>query len=203
LDALFIRLLAQYPGDVGCFSIYLLNFIELKKGESLFLRANIPHAYLLGDCVECMACSDNVVRAGLTPKFKDVRVLCEMLDYSMRSIDETKLKSTTSATNPTNVRDFRPSVDEFSVQEIRLDATSSCASLRLPKLDSASILIVIESNSSSSHFMAPNNTNELVKYEARPGLVYFIGANAEVELFLGVDKNASFLAYRAYVDIKS
>ncbi len=42
------------------------------------------HAHLLvaGDCVECMACSDNVVRAGLTPKFKDVPTLCDMLTYT-------------------------------------------------------------------------------------------------------------------------
>ena len=35
-----------------------------------------------------MATSDNVVRAGLTPKFKDVDRLCEMLTYSSRSGDE-------------------------------------------------------------------------------------------------------------------
>ena len=35
-----------------------------------------------GDCVEIMACSDNVVRAGLTPKLRDVAVLCDMLTYS-------------------------------------------------------------------------------------------------------------------------
>lgn len=42
---------------------------------------NTPHAYLSGDIVDCMACSDNVVRGGLTPKFKDIEVLCEMLRY--------------------------------------------------------------------------------------------------------------------------
>lgn len=42
----------------------------------------MPHAYLKGDCVECMACSDNTVRAGLTPKFIDVSTLCEMLSYT-------------------------------------------------------------------------------------------------------------------------
>jgi hypothetical protein len=31
--------------------------------------------------VEIMALSDNVVRAGLTPKFKDVKTLCDMLHY--------------------------------------------------------------------------------------------------------------------------
>ncbi len=49
--------------------------------QALYLAANEPHAYISGDCVECMATSDNVVRAGLTPKFKDVDVLCNMLTY--------------------------------------------------------------------------------------------------------------------------
>ena len=31
--------------------------------------------------MEIMALSDNVVRAGLTPKFKDVKTLCDMLHY--------------------------------------------------------------------------------------------------------------------------
>jgi mannose-6-phosphate isomerase len=33
------------------------------------------------DCMEIMATSDNVVRAGFTPKFKDVPTLVEMLTY--------------------------------------------------------------------------------------------------------------------------
>ena len=32
--------------------------------------------------VQCMATSDNVVRAGLTPKWKDVDTLCDMLTYA-------------------------------------------------------------------------------------------------------------------------
>lgn len=39
-------------------------------------------SYLDGDCVEIMACSDNVVRAGLTPKLRDVPTLCSMLTYT-------------------------------------------------------------------------------------------------------------------------
>lgn len=53
----------------------------LEPGEGLFLAANEPHAYISGECVECMAASDNVVRAGLTPKFKDVETLTAMLTY--------------------------------------------------------------------------------------------------------------------------
>lgn len=48
----------------------------------MFLAADEPHAYISGDCVEVMANSDNVIRAGLTPKFRDVGELVRMLTYS-------------------------------------------------------------------------------------------------------------------------
>ncbi|WP_298297419.1 mannose-6-phosphate isomerase, class I [Hydrotalea sp.] len=58
--------------DRGIFSIYLFNIVGLKKGEGIFQKAGIPHAYLEGQNVELMANSDNVLRAGLTPKHIDV-----------------------------------------------------------------------------------------------------------------------------------
>jgi len=58
--------------DRAVFSIYLFNIVNLNPGEGLFQGAGIPHAYMLGQCVELMANSDNVLRAGLTPKHIDV-----------------------------------------------------------------------------------------------------------------------------------
>jgi len=81
IDSLVLRLNTQFPGDVGVFCPYLLNCLKLQPGQAIFLAANEPHAYLSGDCVECMACSDNVVRAGLTPKYRDTEELCQMLTY--------------------------------------------------------------------------------------------------------------------------
>ncbi len=46
---------------MGCFCIFVLNVVTLRPGDAIFLAANVPHAYIRGDCVECMACSDNVV----------------------------------------------------------------------------------------------------------------------------------------------
>lgn len=81
VNELVLRLNDQFPGDVGIFAVFMLNCFRLQPGESIFLDANFPHAYLDGDCLECMACSDNVVRAGLTPKLRDIDVLCSMLNY--------------------------------------------------------------------------------------------------------------------------
>ena len=80
-DFLALRLCGQYPGDVGVFCPYFLCYRKLEIGQAVFLGANEPHAYLAGDCVEIMACSDNVVRAGCTPKLRDTDTLCEMLTY--------------------------------------------------------------------------------------------------------------------------
>lgn len=60
-----------------------MNYVTITPGQAIVMAANEPHAYLSGDCVEVMATSDNVVRAGLTPKFRDVRVLCDMLTYTL------------------------------------------------------------------------------------------------------------------------
>lgn len=78
---LMLRLYSQYPDDIGVFAPLMLNYLTMKAGESFFIGPNVPHAYIFGDCVECMALSDNVVRAGLTPKLRDVETLMNMLEY--------------------------------------------------------------------------------------------------------------------------
>ena len=80
-EQLVLRLEKQYPNDIGVISAFFFNYVKLAPGEALYLDANEPHAYLYGECVECMATSDNVVRAGLTPKYRDVETLCSMLTY--------------------------------------------------------------------------------------------------------------------------
>ncbi|QGY29020.1 mannose-6-phosphate isomerase [Pantoea cypripedii] len=72
---------ADYPDDSGLFSPLLLNVITLQPGEAMFLFAETPHAYLKGVALEVMANSDNVLRAGLTPKFIDIPELLANLKF--------------------------------------------------------------------------------------------------------------------------
>lgn len=69
-----------YKNDVGLISILLFNMVNLESGQAIFTPAGIPHAYIKGNIIECMANSDNVVRAGLTDKYKDVKTLLNMLE---------------------------------------------------------------------------------------------------------------------------
>jgi len=88
-DELVLRLSRQHPGDSGIFSPYFFNHMKLREGQAFFIGANEPHAYISGEILECMAASDNVVRAGLTPKLKDVPTLVEMLTYKTGQPDVT------------------------------------------------------------------------------------------------------------------
>ena len=117
VEKLLLRLYSDYGNDIGCFSVYFMNYITLKPGEALFLGPNEPHSYLSGDCVECMASSDNVVRAGLTPKFIDTNTLVEMLTYDDEALEKMKLV-------PQKINEFEtlyvPPVSEFKVHKISL-----------------------------------------------------------------------------------
>ncbi|XP_055616967.1 mannose-6-phosphate isomerase [Toxorhynchites rutilus septentrionalis] len=121
LEQLFLKLHEDFPNDVGLLSIFFLNILDLKPGQAIYLGANVPHAYLAGDCIECMACSDNVVRAGLTPKFKDVDTLLRLLDYSgSRAEDKIFHPVVADAQKRPHTRMFIPPVSDFSVAEIKI-----------------------------------------------------------------------------------
>jgi mannose-6-phosphate isomerase class I len=85
-EQLVLSLERQYQDDVGVIAALFFNYVKLSPGEALYIGANEPHAYLSGECIECMATSDNVVRAGLTPKYRDVQTLCSMLTYKQVSV---------------------------------------------------------------------------------------------------------------------
>ena len=82
---LALYLNGYYPSDVGVIVSFLLNYYKLKYGECLMVGANQPHAWIKGECIEVQASSDNVVRGGLTPKFKDAKTLNQMLSYETTS----------------------------------------------------------------------------------------------------------------------
>lgn len=73
---MILDLIRTNPGDVGVFAPLFMNRVDLLPGQALVIPPHELHCYLHGDAVECMAPSDNVVRAGLTPKLKDTGILC-------------------------------------------------------------------------------------------------------------------------------
>ncbi len=81
-----LRLHAAYPEDIGLLSPLLFNLETLSSGEAVYLPPGEPHAYLKGMGVELMGNSDNVLRAGLTPKHMDVPELMRVVRFTSGSI---------------------------------------------------------------------------------------------------------------------
>ncbi|ORX75158.1 mannose-6-phosphate isomerase [Anaeromyces robustus] len=188
LDELLIRIESQYPGDVGLFSIFLLNYVSLKPGESLYLAANEPHAYISGDCIECMATSDNVVRAGLTPKFKDVETLVDMLTYTCKSADNQIVTGDPYLQSNTTIL-YNPPIEEFSILCTELSPeiikTETFEGIKGP-----SIILITEGHGRIIY-------NEKI-FDACKGSIFFIGANTQITLE-AVDSKTIF--YRAYAEL--
>ncbi|XP_006163105.2 mannose-6-phosphate isomerase [Tupaia chinensis] len=183
---LLLRLHQQYPGDIGCFAIYFLNLLTLQPGEAMFLEANVPHAYLKGDCVECMACSDNTVRAGLTPKFIDVPTLCEMLSYTPSPSKDRLFLPAWSQEDP-YLSIYDPPVPDFTV--LKMEVPGSVTEYKISVLDSASILLIVQGTVTASTPTAQ------ATMPLQRGSVLFIGADQSVSLKLTEPKD--LLLFRA------
>ncbi|XPE68970.1 hypothetical protein ACNKHP_00635 [Shigella boydii] len=54
----------------------------------MFLFAETPHAYLQGVALEVMANSDNVLRAGLTPKYIDIPELVANVKFEAKPANQ-------------------------------------------------------------------------------------------------------------------
>jgi mannose-6-phosphate isomerase len=137
LSELVIRLNSQFPSDVGLFVLFFLNYVRLSPGEAMFLRADDIHAYISGDIIECMASSDNVVRAGFTPKFKDVDTLTNTLTYNYAPIEEQKMQAVdypyvtlnrVAYSNAGDSKLYDPPIEEFAVVRTVLRGNGAKAS---------------------------------------------------------------------------
>lgn len=115
-----IRVISEfYPDDSGLFSPLLLNVVKLKPGEAMFLFAETPHAYLQGTALEVMANSDNVLRAGLTPKYIDIPELVANVKFEAKPAAELLTQPAKNGSEldfPIPVDDFAFSLHDLSAQ---------------------------------------------------------------------------------------
>lgn len=201
LSELVTRLHGEFGPDYGLFVLFFLNYVVLQPGEALFLRADDIHAYLSGDVVECMAASDNVVRAGLTPKFKDVDTLVDMLTYSYAPIEEQKMApadypyvtlNRAGYSSGSEVTLYDPPIDEFSV--VRTVLRGDGAKATFEQLDGPSIVICTAGRGRIS--VGPT------VQEVKAGYVFFVGATAEVVLESEGGEEDEFITFKAFCEVE-
>jgi len=202
LADLVVRLNGQFPADIGLFVQFFLNYVKLEVGEAMFLKADDIHAYLSGDIIECMASSDNVVRAGFTPKFKDVNTLTEMLTYSYAPISEQKMSPTdypfatlnasAYSSNSSNTL-YDPPIPEFAV--VRTALNKSGAKSTFDPIQGPSIVLCTKGSGTIS--VGPK------KEKIEEGYVFFVGATAElvIESETDADGGEGLVIFKAFCEI--
>jgi mannose-6-phosphate isomerase len=120
-----------------------------------------------------MACSDNVVRAGLTPKFKDIDTLCSMLDYQPGPVDRFRMQWTAV---DAFCQECFPPVPDFAMARLRLPAN-------------ASVLLILQGQASSAETAGDLNF----------GQVLFLKAGQQ--LTLKVKGGQDLIVYQAFANV--
>ncbi|HDO7427457.1 TPA: mannose-6-phosphate isomerase, class I, partial [Escherichia coli] len=172
-----IRLISEfYPEDSGLFSPLLLNVVKLNPGEAMFLFAETPHAYLQGVALEVMANSDNVLRAGLTPKYIDIPELVANVKFEAKPANQLLTQPVKQGAE----LDFSIPVDDFAFSLHDLSDKETTISQQ-----SAAILFCVEGDATlcqgsqqlqlkpgESAFIAANESPVTVKGHGRLARVY-------------------------------
>ncbi|BFU59299.1 MULTISPECIES: mannose-6-phosphate isomerase, class I [Rodentibacter] len=162
--------------DPGLVCFYLFNIVHIKKGEGIYQDAGIPHAYLRGQNIELMACSDNVIRGGLTPKYVNIPELLKVVDCR-----EVEPQIISPAPNDTRVFIYPTPAKDFALQNIQYE----CGESHQLKSQSAGIFMVMKGQ--------VNLRSETTALFLKQGESAFITANIFYEVE-GLENGYSVLA---------
>ncbi|KAK6590142.1 mannose-phosphate isomerase [Cryptosporidium xiaoi] len=197
IENLILRLNEHYPLDIGILSPLLLNYYKLKPGDAIFIGPGTIHSYISGECIECMANSDNVIRCGLTPKHKDINTLIKAVNFQENcceiicNMNDSFVPSSLS----NHIHDYSiKCVNEYHIKTIDIDEyyTNNCKDGNDDVLElnthsySPTLLITIslsgsnncnESNGNSSYHVYLNNK----KIDLFPGKSLLIDSEVNIK----------------------
>jgi mannose-6-phosphate isomerase len=138
-----------------------------------------------------MAASDNVIRAGLTPKFKDVNVLTDMLTYRYGSAESQILAPIPYNNNKLTVL-YDPPIEEFSVSMTQINSLEKKEVF--DGIPGPSVIIVTDGKGT----LKVDNLSESLE----PGSVFFVGANVPITIEAEADSSNKLDLFRAFCTSK-
>ena len=166
---LFLDQYAVYPSDIGLVFTLFMNLIPVKPDDALYLGPHQLHAYLYGNLAECMANSDNVIRAGMTNKFKDLNTLRTMIDNQEKTTDPLCRKKSHEFAIL-----YESPAEEFEIHKIELPANRT---LKYLKPAVPEIVIIL---SGYGKLESADNS-----YYLESGTILFIGASTDYAITAG------------------
>ena len=145
-----------------------------------------------------MASSDNVVRAGFTPKFQDTPTLTSMLTYSYAPPSEQKLPpvdypyvtlNTIAYSSSSSSLLYDPPIEEFSV--VKTELLEEKAKATFEGIEGPSVVICTKGEGWVS--VGPK------REECKEGYVFFVGATAELVVESSSDE--AYTTFKAFCEL--
>ena len=179
-DSLIKRLYNYFGLDLGILVSMFMNHFFKKKGDSIFISANYPHAYIHGNCLEAMANSDNVIRLGLTPKLVDRKNFEIIIDKYFpdmiydENIGDPKIVEHISVNKDKGIITYdKKGIDDFKLQEIEISTSDDIL------IEKKSIIFILEGNVKINDMICEEYNTIFVENEI---------THAKVELIEGCNK---------------
>jgi len=142
--------------------------------------------------------ADNVVRAGLTPKLRDVPTLISMLTYTSAPADAQLLVTSAfdsgSSSSSSKTELFDPPIEEFSVLRTALSREGEKEVHR--PIEGPSIMIITEGAGKITQ--AQSQEGSAAPLEVKRGDVVFVAADVGVEFEADEE---GFVLFRAFVEV--
>ncbi len=181
-ESLVQKLYDNFGLDSGILIAIFMNHFHKKKGEAYFIDANIPHAYIYGDCLELMACSDNVIRLGLTPKLIDkenfdkiVKEKFNRMIYDEKSGNEVKFVNVDKE-NKMITYDVS-FIDDFKLQVFEINDTRNI------HIEKNSILFSFEGNVKINGVICEEMNSVFVEDEIKDAKIELCNGSTSAQLY--------------------
>ncbi len=162
---------AEFGADKGALLALFMRHFLLQPGEALVVPPGTPHSYIRGLGLEIQDNSDNVLRAGLTPKLVDGAEFLRVLD-----IEVAKACEVVRAKQLAHGLYAYPAIsDDYSLHRVEVSGQNLLADIKLP---GDSIVVCI-----SGEIAVSNSLEERVVL--RRGEAAYVTADAKFFTFAG------------------
>ncbi|KAF2429680.1 mannose-6-phosphate isomerase [Tothia fuscella] len=185
------RLSEQYDkSDNGTLvALITMNYMQLNKGDSIYIPADGIHAYLSGDIIECMARSNNVLNTGFCPRAErnSIDMFTSVLTFTPHNIEEALLKPEQFALSTSKGKTllYAPPMSEFNMISTELVEGEKET---IEKIAGPSILIVTQGK---GEMKVGEESFTLAE-----GFVFFIGQGVETSF----QASGHLQMFRAFVE---
>ena len=168
---LLIDLFAEFGADKGALLAIFMRHFVLQPGEALSVPPGTPHSYLRGLGLEIQDNSDNVLRAGLTPKLVDGNEFLHVLDIEVaKACELVRAKQLAKG-----LFEYPEISADYSLYRVEVSSQNLLADIKLP---GDSIVVCV-----SGELTVSNSLDELVVL--RRGEAAYVTADVNFFTFAG------------------